>query len=63
MVNFMSKLAVVFFHKTIASLKGNSKMKDKLFKKILTQKYEKRISWLQNGGSTYTRVNMVQTAR
>ena len=37
-VNFMSKFAVVFFHETIAYLKGNSKIKEKFFKKILPQK-------------------------
>ena len=36
--NFTSKLAVVFSHETKAYLKGNSKIKEKFFKKILTQK-------------------------
>ena len=46
-------------------MKGNSKIQDKFFKKILTQKSEKLIFWLQNGGvdlytgSTCTRVNTV----
>lgn len=39
---------------TIAYLKEDSKIRDKFFKIILTQKEDKHIFWLQNGGSSYT---------
>ena len=46
-----------FFHVTIVYLKGNFEIKHRFLNKILTQKKEKHIFWLQNKGSTYTRVN------
>ena len=46
------------FRVNIAYLKENSKIKDKFFKKILTQKIQNGGSTYING-STYTQVNMV----
>ena len=54
-----------FFHETIAYLKGNSKIKEKCFKKVLTQKIRKtcflapKLGVDLYTGSTYTRVNTV----
>ena len=48
------KVQDIFFVATIAYLKENSKIKDKFFTKILTQKQEKLIFGLKN-----TRVNTV----
>ena len=54
-----------FFHETIAYLKGNSKIKEKFVKKILTQKIRKTCFLAPKlgvdlcMGSTYTRVNTV----
>ena len=53
-----------FFHDTIAYLKGNSKIKEKLFKKILPQIRKTYVLAPKLGvdlytGSTYTRVNTV----
>ena len=64
MVNFTSKPGVVFFHETIAYLKGNSKIKEKFFKKILPQIRTTYFLAPKMGvdlymGSTYTRVNTV----
>ena len=54
-----------FFHVTIAHLKENSKIKDKFFEKICTQKQEKTYFLAPKWGvdlymgSTHTQVNRV----
>ena len=54
-----------FFHETIAYVKGNSELKEKFLKKILTQKIRKtyflapKLGVDLYTGSTYTRVKMM----
>jgi len=55
----VKKCSGQIFRVTMAYLKENSKVKDKFFEKILTQKTEKKHFLAPNGGPTYIRDRLI----